>query len=191
MPNDRVELERLVRSNLALDGPFDHKTVAVSSMDPALLNEVVEFCIREGNRDRLFWICDETENNPFRSGVRMNVLIRDVIRKGKLMKVPKEMNRWRGSTWSKARGTDGPWTLIEDNVEGQSEAVIAQAWSDVVVFHHPPGVYEDSGRGAYIGVRARMTPKKNDFEKSIQPKVESPKGKKMFAVKSKAQPRSN
>ena len=76
-PNDRDELERLVRNNLALDGPFDNKNISVTSLDGELLSEVVSFCVREGNRDRLFWICRPGVEDPHNSGVRMNVLIRD------------------------------------------------------------------------------------------------------------------
>ena len=78
-PNDRDELERLVRNNLALDGPFDNKNISVTSLDGELLSEVVSFCVREGNRDRLFWICRPGVEDPHNSGVRMNVLIRDHI----------------------------------------------------------------------------------------------------------------
>ena len=162
-PSDREEIERLVRDNLALGGPFNNRNVSVSSMNADLLNEVVDLCVREGNRDRLFWVCDPGDD-PTVSGVRMNVLIRAAIRESKINKAP--MN----------------------NVDNNARIHVAQAWSDVIVFHHPPGVYEDSGRGAYMSVRARLTPKKNDFEKSIQ-SVESPKERKIFAVKSKAQPK--
>ena len=49
-PNDRDELERLIRNNLALDGPFDNKNVSVTTLDGELLSEVVSFCVREGNQ---------------------------------------------------------------------------------------------------------------------------------------------
>ena len=186
-PSDREEIERLVRDNLALGGPFNNRNVSVSSMNADLLNEVVDLCIREGNRDRLFWVCDPGED-PTVNGVRMNVLIRAAIRESRINKAPMNMTHWKRSTWSKPRGSEGPWTLIEDSVDNNARVHVANAWSDVIVFHHPPGVYEDSGRGAYMSVRARLTPKKNDFEKSIQP-VESPKERKMLAVKSKAQPK--
>ena len=186
-PSDREEIERLVRDNLALGGPFNNRNVSVSSMNADLLNEVVDWCIREGNRDRLFWVCDPGED-PTVNGVRMNVLIRAAIRESRINKAPMNMTHWKRSTWSKPRGSEGPWTLIEDSVDNNARVHVANAWSDVIVFHHPPGVYEDSGRGAYMSVRARLTPKKNDFEKSIQP-VESPKERKMLAVKSKAQPK--
>ena len=91
-PNDRDELERLVRNNLALDGPFDNKNISVTSLDGELLSEVVSFCVREGNRDRLFWICRPGVEDPHNSGVRMNVLIRDHIRPNRIIKVANSIN---------------------------------------------------------------------------------------------------
>ena len=55
---------------------------------------------------------------------------------------------------------------------------LENSWIDVVVFHHPPGVFDDSGRGAYMSVHVKLTPNKklrdvrDDFEKSLNPKVE-------------------
>ena len=92
-PNDRDELERLIRNNLASDGPFDNKNVSVKTLDGELLSEVVSFCIREGNRDRLFWICKDGED-PLVEGVRMNVLIRDHIRPNRIVKVSIGIKHW-------------------------------------------------------------------------------------------------
>ena len=55
---------------------------------------------------------------------------------------------------------------------------LENSWIDVVVFHHPPGVFDDSGRGAYMSVHVKLTPNKklrdvrDDFEKSLNPKVD-------------------
>ena len=97
-PNDRDELEQLIRNNLASDGPFDNKNVSVKTLDGELLSEVVSFCIREGNRDRLFWICKDGED-PLVEGVRMNVLIRDHIRPNRIVKVSNGIKHWKRSTW--------------------------------------------------------------------------------------------
>ena len=195
-PNDRDELERLVRNNLALDGPFDNKNISVTSLDGELLSEVVSFCVREGNRDRLFWICRPGVEDPHNSGVRMNVLIRDHIRPNRIIKVANSIKHWKRSTWCRPRNGGG-WELIEDNVDGNTMVRLENSWIDVVVFHHPPGVFDDSGRGAYMSVRVKLTPNKklrdvrDDFEKSLNPKVEmkSSEPKRMYAVKSKPQPK--
>ena len=195
-PNDRDELERLVRNNLALDGPFDNKNISVTSLDGELLSEVVSFCVREGNRDRLFWICRPGVENPHNSGVRMNVLIRDHIRPNRIIKVANSIKHWKRSTWCRPRNGGG-WELIEDNVDGNTIVRLENSWIDVVVFHHPPGVFDDSGRGAYMSVHVKLTPNKklqdvrDDFEKSLNPKVEmkSSEPKRMYAVKSKPQPK--
>ena len=71
------------------------------------------------------------------------------------------------------------------------------SWIDVIVFHHPPGVFDDSGRGAYMSVHVKLTPNKqlrdvrDDFEKFLNPKVEMKfsEPKRMYAVKSKPQPK--
>jgi hypothetical protein len=194
-PNDRVELERLIRNNLASDGPFDNKNVSVTTLDGELLSEVVSFCIREGNRDRLFWICKDGED-PLVEGVRMNVLIRDHIRPNRIIKVSNGIKHWKRSTWCRPRN-GGNWELIEDNVDSKAMVRLDNSWIDVIVFHHPPGVFDDSGRGAYMGVRVKLTPNKklrdirDDFEKSLNPKVEmkSPEPKRMYAAKSKPQPK--
>ena len=143
-PNDRDELERLVRNNLALDGPFDNKNISVTSLDGELLSEVVSFCVREGNRDRLFWICRPGVEDPHNSGVRMNVLIRDHIRPNRIIKVANSIKHWKRSTWCRPRN-GGTWELIEDNVDGNTMVRLENSWIDVVVFHHPPGVFDDSG----------------------------------------------
>ena len=195
-PNDRDELERLVRNNLALDGPFDNKNISVTSLDGELLSEVVSFCVREGNRDRLFWICRPGVEDPHNSGVRMNVLIRDHIRPNRIIKVANSIKHWKRSTWCRPRN-GGTWELIEDNVDGNTMVRLENSWIDVVVFHHPPGVFDDSGRGAYMSVHVKLTPNKklrdvrDDFEKSLNPKVEmkSSEPKRMYAVKSKPQPK--
>ena len=195
-PNDRDELERLVRNNLALDGPFDNKNISVTSLDGELLSEVVSFCVREGNRDRLFWICRPGVEDPHNSGVRMNVLIRDHIRPNRIIKVANSIKHWKRSTWCRPRN-GGAWELIEDNVDGNTMVRLENSWIDVVVFHHPPGVFDDSGRGAYMSVHVKLTPNKqlrdvrDDFEKSLNPKVEmkSSEPKRMYAVKSKPQPK--
>ena len=93
-PNDRDELERLVRNNLALDGPFNSRNVSVTSLDGELLSEVVSFGVREGNRDRLFWICEPGVEDPQTKGVRMNVLIRDHIRANRIVKVANSIKHW-------------------------------------------------------------------------------------------------
>ena len=182
-PNDRDELERLVRNNLALDGPFDNKNISVTSLDGELLSEVVSFCVREGNRDRLFWIC--------RPGVEDHH-----IRPNRIIKVANSIKHWKRSTWCRPRNGGG-WELIEDNVDGNTMVRLENSWIDVVVFHHPPGVFDDSGRGAYMSVHVKLTPNKklrdvrDDFEKSLNPKVEmkSSEPKRMYAVKSKPQPK--
>ena len=194
-PNDRDELERLIRNNLASDGPFDNKNESVTSLDGELLSEVLSFCIREGNRDRLFWIC-KPGDDPQTDGVRMNVLIRDHIRPNRIIKVANGIKHWKRSTWCRPRNC-GTWELIEDNVESRAMVRWDNSWIDVIVFHHPPGVFDDSGRGAYMSVRAKLTANKklrdvrDDFEKSLNPKVEtkSPETKKMYAVKLKPQPK--
>ena len=194
-PNDRDELERLIRNNLASDGPFDNKNVSVTTLDGELLSEVVSFCIREGNRDRLFWICKDGED-PLVEGVRMNVLIRDHIRPNRIIKVSNGIKHWKRSTWCRPRN-GGNWELIEDNVDSKAMVRFDNSWIDVIVFHHPPGGFDDSGRGAYMSVRVKLTPNKklrdirDDFEKSLNPKVEmkSPEPKRMYAVKSKPQPK--
>ena len=195
-PNDRDELERLVRNNLALHGPFDNKNISVTSLDGELLSEVVSFCVREGNRDRLFWICRPGVEDPHNSGVRMNVLIRDHIRPNRIIKVANSIKHWKRSTRCRPRNGGG-WELIEDNVDGNTMVRLENSWIDVVVFHHPPGVFDDSGRGAYMSIRVKLTPNKklrdvrDDFEKSLNPKVEmkSSEPKRMYAVKSKPQPK--
>ena len=93
-PNDRDELERLIRNNLASDGPFDNKNVSVISLDGEFLSEVVFFCVREGNRDRLFWVCKPGED-PQTDGVRMNILIRDHIRPNRIVKVANGIKHWK------------------------------------------------------------------------------------------------
>ena len=168
-PNDRDELERLVRNNLALDGPFDNKNISVTSLDGELLSEIVPFCVREGNRDRLFWICRPGVEDPHNSGVRMNILIRDHIRPNRIIKVANSIKHWKRSTWCRPRNGGG-WELIEDNVDGNTMVRLENSWIDVVVFHHPPGVFDDSGRGAYMSVHVKLTPNKklrdvrDDFE---------------------------
>ena len=194
-PNDRDELGRLIRNNLASDGPFDNKNVSVTTLDGELLSEVVSFCIREGNRDRLFWICKDGED-PLTEAVRMNVLIRDHIRPNRIIKVSNGIKHWKRSTWCRPRN-GGNWEFIEDNVDSKVMVCLDNSWSDVIVFHHPPGVFDNSGRGAYMSVRVKLTPNKklrdirDDFEKSLNPKVEIkfPEPKKMYAVKSKPQPK--
>ena len=194
-PNDRDELEQLIRNNLASDGPFDNKNVSVKTLDGELLSEVVSFCIREGNRDRLFWICKDGED-PLVEGVRMNVLIRDHIRPNRIVKVSNGIKHWKRSTWCRPRN-GGDWELIEDNVDSRATVRLSNSWIDVIVFHHPPGVFDDSGRGAYMSVHVKLTPNKklrdvrDDFEKSLNPKVEmkSSEPKRMYAVKSKPQPK--
>ena len=143
-PNDRDELERLVRNNLALDGPFNSRNVSVTSLDGELLSEVVSFCVREGNRDRLFWICESGAEDPQSNGVRMNVLIRDHIRPNRIIKVANSIKHWKRSTWCRPRN-GGAWELIEDNVDGNTMVRLENSWVDVVAFHHPPGVFDDSG----------------------------------------------
>ena len=135
-PNDRDELERLIRNNLASDGPFDNKNVSVTTLDGELLSEVVSFCIREGNRDRLFWICKDGED-PLTEGVRMNVLIRDHIRPNRIIKVSNGIKHWKRSTCRPRNG--GNWELIEDNVDSKAMVRLDNLWIDVIVFHHPPG----------------------------------------------------
>ena len=184
-------ISRLMKDNLALGGVFDKRNISVATLDGELLNEVVNFCIQEGNRDRLFWITDEGAEH--KDGVRMNVLIRDFIRGPRIAKAPGGMPEWRRSTWARPRGSSEPWSLVEDNVPGRTQAYLANPWSDAIVFHHPADTYNSRG---YMSVRdgrsSIETPRKtnfgNDFEKSIQA-VESPKERKMFAVKSKAQPK--
>ena len=135
-PNDRDELERLIRNNLSSDGPFDNKNVSVTSLDGELLSEVVSFCIREGNRDRLFWIC-KPGDDPQTDGVRMNVLIRDHIRPNRIVKVANGIKHWKRSTWIRPR-IGGAWELIEDNVDSTTTVRLNNSWIDVIVFHHPP-----------------------------------------------------
>ena len=126
----------------------------------------------------------------------MNVLIRDHIRPNRIVKVSIGIKHWKRSTWCRPRN-GGDWELIEDNVDSRATVRLSNSWIDVIVFHHPPGVFDDSGRGAYMSVRVRLTPNKkirdirDDFEKSLNPKVEmkSSEPKRMYAVKSKPQPK--
>ena len=118
----------------------------MTSLDGELLSEVVSFCIREGNRDRLFWIC-KPGDDPQTDGVRMNVLIRDHIRPNRIVKVANGIKHWKRSTWIRPR-IGGAWELIEDNVDSTTTVRLNNSWIDVIVFHHPPGVFDDSGRGA-------------------------------------------
>ena len=104
VPSDRLELERLVKENLAFGGVFDNRNISVATLDGELLSEIVNFCIQEGNRDRLFWITDE--GGEHKDGVRMNVLIRDFIRGPRIAKGPGGIGHadWRRSTRRPIRG---------------------------------------------------------------------------------------
>ena len=177
------------------DGPFDNKNVSVTTLDGELLSEIISFCIREGNRDRFFWICKDAED-PLTEGVRMNVLIRDHIRPNRIIKVSNGIKHWKRSTWCRPRN-GGNWELIENNVDSKAMVRLDNSWIDVIVFHHLPGVFDNSGRGAFMSIRVKLTPNKklrdirDDFEKSLNPKVEmkSPEPKRMYVVKSKPQPK--
>ena len=53
-PGDRVELEDLIRDNLAQGSTFHGATARPDLLDSEALNAVVDLCLRDGNRDRQF-----------------------------------------------------------------------------------------------------------------------------------------
>ena len=106
----------------------------------------------------------------------MNVLIRDHIRPNRIVKVANDIKHWKRSTWCRPRN-GGTWELIEDKVNSKAIVRLNNSWIDVIVFHHHlPGVFDDSGREAYMSVRVKLTPNKqlrdvrDNFEKSLNPK---------------------
>ena len=57
-PTDRVELEDSIRENLAQGEKFHGATAKPGVVDNEALNGVIDLCLRDGHRDRIFWICD-------------------------------------------------------------------------------------------------------------------------------------
>eukprot|EP00435_Cladocopium_sp_Y103_P038080 s1209_g10.t1 len=192
---DRVELEGLLRQNLAQDEKFSGPTARPDLVDGEILNAVIDLSIREGNRDRLYWICDPDlgASQQQSSGVRVSCLIRSHIRGGQLAKVPSLCRGWLRTVWCRSRGSADPWTLLDNRVPNGQNVQLDTAWVDVVVFHHHQPPLDGDVRRAYmsahvVGTKGIQKPRdvRDVFEKSL-----NPFNKKMYAVKSKAKPHGN
>ena len=59
----------------------------------------------------------------------------------------------KNNTWCRPRN-GGTWELIKDNVDSKAMVRLDNSWIDVIVFHHPPGVFDVSGRGGSIHERS-------------------------------------
>ena len=61
-PTDRVELEDIIRENLAQGDKFHGAIARLGLVDNEALNGVIDLSVRDGNRDRIFWICDPIQD---------------------------------------------------------------------------------------------------------------------------------
>ena len=149
----RVELEDIVREGLAQGEQFHGSTAKPGLVDTEALNGITDLCLRDGNRDRIFWVCDPLldANIQQREGVRMAAFIRGHVRASQFAKVPSMCRYWLRTVWIRRRGSDEPWILLDNQVPNGQSPHCSETWIDAIVFHQPspsPSIHECCSRGA-------------------------------------------
>ena len=130
-PADHVELDALLRDDLAQGVPFHGTTARPDLLDKETLSAVIKLCSRDGPRARTFWITDPLLDQ--RDGVRMFCLLRG---RANMIKTPNICKSWKRTTWMRKHPEN--WRLLEERASAETDPQCSLRSMDLVSFLQPP-----------------------------------------------------
>ena len=130
-PADHVELDALLRDDLAQGVPFHGTTARPDLLDKETLSAVIKLCSRDGPRARTFWITDPLLDQ--RDGVRMFCLLRG---RANMIKTPNICKSWKRTTWMRKHPEN--WRLLEERASAETDPQCSLRSMDLASFLQPP-----------------------------------------------------
>ena len=127
----RVELEALLRDDLAQGAPFHATTARPDLLNKETLEAAISLCSREGPRTKKIWITDPLLHQ--RDGVRMFCLLRG---RANMLYTPTSCKSWKRTTWM--RTPPDNWRLLEDRASAAKDPPCSHGSLDLVTFLQPP-----------------------------------------------------
>ena len=130
-PSNQLELEALLRDDLAQGVPFHGTTARPDLLNKETLEAAINLCSRDGPRAKKIWITDPLLHQ--RDGVRMFCLLRG---RANMLYTPTSCKSWKRTTWM--RTPPDNWRLLEDRASAATDPPCSHGSLDLVTFLQPP-----------------------------------------------------